>query len=46
MLLHSWWGFGVTLFASFVGAVCWLWPEDRLGQTMDIVHEPRHRHPA
>jgi cytochrome c oxidase subunit 1/cytochrome c oxidase subunit I+III len=43
MLLHSWWLFGVMLFASFVATVCWLWPEDRLGQTMDIVHERRHR---
>ena len=38
MLLHSWWLFGVALFATFVASVCWLWPEDRLGQTMDIVH--------
>ena len=38
MLLHSWWLFGVMLFASAVASVCWLWPEDQLGQTMDIVH--------
>ena len=38
MLLHSWWLFGVTLFATLVVAIIWLWPEDRLGQTMDIVH--------
>jgi cytochrome c oxidase subunit 1/cytochrome c oxidase subunit I+III len=38
MLLHSWWLFGVTLFATLVAAIIWLWPEDRLGQTMDIVH--------
>ncbi|HSN33178.1 MAG TPA: cytochrome c oxidase subunit I [Ideonella sp.] len=38
MLLHSWWLFGATLFLVAVASVCWLWPEDRLGQTMDIVH--------
>jgi cytochrome c oxidase subunit 1/cytochrome c oxidase subunit I+III len=42
MLLHSWWGFGVAAFASVVATVCWLWPEERLGQTMDIVQERHH----
>ncbi len=38
MLMHSWWIFGVAPGASLVATIVWLWPEARLGQTMDIVH--------
>jgi cytochrome c oxidase subunit 1/cytochrome c oxidase subunit I+III len=38
MVLHSWWIFGCSLIASLIFTVAWLWPEARLGQTMDIVH--------
>jgi cytochrome c oxidase subunit 1/cytochrome c oxidase subunit I+III len=38
MLLHSWACFGVALAATVVVAIVWLWPEDRLGQTMEITH--------
>ncbi|MDQ6620073.1 MAG: cytochrome c oxidase subunit I [Pseudomonadota bacterium] len=38
MLMHSWWIFGIALFASLVATIVWLWPEAKLGQTMDIVH--------
>jgi cytochrome c oxidase subunit I len=37
MLVHSWWLFGVAVFASVVATVAWLWPEAVLGQTMEIV---------
>ena len=39
MLVHSWWLFGAALAASLLATIVWLWPEARLGQTMDIVHE-------
>jgi cytochrome c oxidase subunit 1/cytochrome c oxidase subunit I+III len=39
MLVHSWWIFGVALGGSLVATVAWLWPEARLGQTMDIAHD-------
>ncbi len=38
MLVHSWWIFGLALGASLLATIVWLWPEARLGQTMDIVH--------
>jgi heme/copper-type cytochrome/quinol oxidase subunit 1 len=38
MLVHSWWIFGLALGASLLVTLVWLWPEARLGQTMDIVH--------
>ncbi len=38
MLAHSWWVFGAALGASLVATVVWLWPEAKLGQTMDIAH--------
>ena len=39
MLLQSWWLFGAALAASLLATIVWLWPEARLGQTMDIAHE-------
>ena len=36
MLLQSWWIFGVALAASLLATIVWLWPEARLGQTMDV----------
>ncbi len=39
MLIHSWWLFGAAMTASLVATIVWLWPEARLGQIMDIVHE-------
>ena len=39
--MHSWWLFGVALAASLVATIAWLWPEARLGQTMDIAHGRR-----
>jgi cytochrome c oxidase subunit 1/cytochrome c oxidase subunit I+III len=37
MLIHSWWLFGVATSCSVSATVAWLWPEAKLGQTMDIV---------
>ena len=39
MLVQSWWLFGAALAASLLATIVWLWPEARLGQTMDIAHE-------
>ncbi len=39
MLVQSWWLFGAALAASLLAIIVWLWPEARLGQTMDIAHE-------
>jgi cytochrome c oxidase subunit I len=39
MLVQSWWLFGAALAASLLATIAWLWPEARLGQTMDIAHE-------
>ncbi len=39
MLIQSWWLFGAALVASLLATIVWLWPEARLGQTMDIAHE-------
>ncbi|MEP7245344.1 MAG: cytochrome c oxidase subunit I [Gammaproteobacteria bacterium] len=39
MLMHSWWIFSGALGVSLVATIVWLWPEARLGQTMDIVRE-------
>ena len=36
MLLHSWWIFGVAMAASLLATMVWLWPEARLGQTVDV----------
>jgi hypothetical protein len=41
MLIHSWWLFGVAIACSTVAAIAWLWPEARLGQTMDIARGSR-----
>ena len=38
-LIQSWWLFGAALAASLLATIVWLWPEARLGQTMDIAHE-------
>jgi len=42
LLLLNWWVFGAALALSIVAIIAWLWPEARLGQTMDIVREDRH----
>ena len=36
MLIHSWWLFGIAMAASLIATIAWLWPEARLGQTMEI----------
>jgi cytochrome c oxidase subunit I len=36
MLIHSWWLFGIAVAAAVVATIAWLWPEARLGQTMEI----------
>ena len=36
MLIHSWWLFGIAMTASLIATIAWLWPEARLGQTMEI----------
>jgi cytochrome c oxidase subunit 1/cytochrome c oxidase subunit I+III len=36
MLIHSWWLFGIATFCSTLATIAWLWPEAKLGQTMDI----------
>jgi hypothetical protein len=41
MLIHSWWVFGLAIACSAVAATAWLWPEARLGQTMDIARGSR-----
>jgi cytochrome c oxidase subunit 1/cytochrome c oxidase subunit I+III len=41
MLMHSWWLFGIAVFCSAVASIAWLWPEAKLGQTMDIVRAHR-----
>jgi cytochrome c oxidase subunit 1/cytochrome c oxidase subunit I+III len=38
MLLQSWTWCGIAVVASVIVAIVWLWPEDRLGQTMEITH--------
>ncbi len=38
MLLQSWWVVGCAVAVAFIVTVVWLWPEDRLGQTMEITH--------
>jgi cytochrome c oxidase subunit I len=37
MLVHSWWLFGMATFCSALATIAWLWPEAKLGQTMEIV---------
>jgi cytochrome c oxidase subunit 1/cytochrome c oxidase subunit I+III len=41
MLIHSWWLFGIAIACSTVAAIAWLWPEAKLGQTMDIARGSR-----
>ncbi len=36
MLELSWWIIGIAAGASLIATIAWLWPEARLGQTMDI----------
>jgi cytochrome c oxidase subunit 1/cytochrome c oxidase subunit I+III len=36
MLLQSWTVIGVAVVASIVASIAWLWPEGRLGQTVEI----------
>ncbi len=41
MLVHSWWLSGFAAVAAVMAMTVWLWPEAALGQTMDVVDEPR-----
>ena len=38
LLLHSWLVVAAATLGTFVAAVVWLWPEAKLGQTLDITH--------
>jgi cytochrome c oxidase subunit 1/cytochrome c oxidase subunit I+III len=38
MLLHSWPVFAIALAVAVIVTIVWLWPEERLGQTMEITH--------
>jgi cytochrome c oxidase subunit 1/cytochrome c oxidase subunit I+III len=42
MLIHSWSLFGIAMAATVVATIAWLWPEARLGQTMEIA-DGHHR---
>jgi cytochrome c oxidase subunit 1/cytochrome c oxidase subunit I+III len=37
MLIHSWWMFGIAVSCGTLASIAWLWPEAKLGQTMEIV---------
>ena len=42
MLIHSWWLFGFAIACEHSSpSIAWLWPEARLGQTMDIARGSR-----
>jgi hypothetical protein len=36
MLIRSWWLVGIATAISLIATIAWLWPEARLGQTMEI----------
>ncbi len=38
LLLHSWTVVAAATLGTFVAAVVWLWPEAKLGQTLEITH--------
>jgi cytochrome c oxidase subunit 1/cytochrome c oxidase subunit I+III len=38
LLLHSWPVVAAAMLGTFVASVVWLWPESKLGQTLDITH--------
>lgn len=38
MLLHSWWGGGISFLSMLVISIAWLWPRSNLGQVAGEVH--------